>query len=399
MSMAHIDTKAAVPLFEFARNHGGLSANGWDAYGSTYWAASRDELALATWLDGLHAYPSHYEFYYEISMAYRGLQNYGAERIWLAKWVGTGKAHAADHYELGLLLLTSDAGSAQEELTQAASMDAAFAPVVETLQTSLTLAALETGPSPRLVVLGRGLGLVNEWRLAEQAFVQAANADAHNAQAWAWLGEARQQTGANGKVELDKALSLAPNDTLVHALRGLYWKRQSRYASALAEYRQAAEAEPENPEWQVALGDAYSLTGDLVSALGSYQKATALAPNNPSYWRLLAIFSADNSVEVLDIGLPAAKKAAGLAPKDPQVLDALGWSYTQAGLPYNGQQTLNQAIVLAPDFPLAHLHLAETLLRMGSQASAQDELNLARQLDANGPVGKMAAQLLRQYFP
>ncbi|MGZ6316048.1 MAG: tetratricopeptide repeat protein, partial [Anaerolineales bacterium] len=83
VSMAHIDTKATIPLFEFARNHGGLSASGWEVYGSAYWAASQDEPALETWLDGLHAYPSHYEFYYEISMAYRGLQNYAAERAWL----------------------------------------------------------------------------------------------------------------------------------------------------------------------------------------------------------------------------------------------------------------------------------------------------------------------------
>ncbi len=153
---------------------------------------------------------------------------------------------------------------------------------------------------------------------------RAVSADAFNAEALAWLGEAQQQAGKDGKAELDKALSLDPHSTLVHALRGLYWKRQGQYASALAEYRQAAVVDPENPEWQVALGDAYSLNGDLVSALASYQKATTLAPNNALYWRLLAMFSADNSVEVLDVGLPAAKKAAGLAPKGSSGLGCTG---------------------------------------------------------------------------
>ena len=178
MSMAHIDTKAAIPLFEFARNHGGLSANGWEVYGSTYWAASQDEAALQTWLDGLHAYPSHYEFYYEISMAYRGLQNYAAEMAWLEKWMRTGKGRAADHYELGLLLLTSAAGSAGRSLrTQPRWMRLSHRSLKH-CKPLLRLPRCETDPSRRLVVLGRGLGLVNEWRLAEQAFEKAADADA-----------------------------------------------------------------------------------------------------------------------------------------------------------------------------------------------------------------------------
>ena len=111
------------------------------------------------------------------------------------------------------------------------------------------------------------------------------------------------------------------------------------------------------------------------------------------------MFCADNAVQVLDVGLPAAQKAAALTPKDPQVLDALGWSYAQAGLLYNAEQTLTKATVLAPDIALAHFHLAETDLRMGDQTSALDQLNQAHQLDANCPVGKLAAQLLSQYFP
>jgi len=114
---------------------------------------------------------------------------------------------------------------------------------------------------------------------------------------------------------------------------------------------------------------------------------------------LLAMFCADNGVQVLDVGLPAAKKAAELAPHDPQSLDALGWSYAQSGLLYDAEQTLLGAIKAAPDSALAHLHLAETYLRQGNNGSALNELKLARQFDANGSTGLFAAQLLKQYFP
>jgi tetratricopeptide (TPR) repeat protein len=249
------------------------------------------------------------------------------------------------------------------------------------------------------VILGRGFGLINEWGLASNILQQAIQVDSRNSEAWAWLGEARQHLGFDGGVELDKALTLDSNDPIVHALRGLYWKRKGNYSNMQEEYLQAAKIEPDNPAWQASMGDTYSANGDLISAFTSYQAATLLAPDNATYWQLLAIFCADNSVHVLEVGLPAAKKAVELAPHDPHSLDALGWSYAQSGLLYNAQQTLLEAIQTNPEFALAHLHLGETYLRKGDDAAALNELKLARQLDENGPTGQFAAQLLKQYFP
>ncbi len=399
LAMFHVNSDDSIAFFRIARQHGALSARGWDLYGSAYWVMSKDQEALDIWLAGLKEYPSYKEFYYLISLAYRGLDNFRAERQSLEEWLATGKAHALEHYELAQLVMTSEPERALQELHIASSMDPAFEPAVQTLTAALNAAAIEPNLARRLVVIGRGLGLVNEWPLAADAFQQAVHADESNAEAWAWLGEARQHTGRSGSEELDTALALDGRDTVVRGLRGLYWKRQGQYSKALAEYLQAAQIEPDNPMWQSSSGEAYALTGDLVSALGSYQAAATLAPNDSAYWRLLALFCADNRVQVLQIGLPAAQKAAELAPSDPQVLDTLGWSYTQAGYLYRGEQTLLKAVQAAPDAALAHLHLAETYLRKGDRASALTEFRLARQLDANGPVGAFATQLLQQYFP
>ena len=62
--------------------------------------------------------------------------------------------------------------------------------------------------------------------------------------------------------------------------------------------------------WLAAIGEENLLNGNLAAALTAYQRATELAPNDATYWRMLAMFCADNGVQVLDIGLPAAKKAA-----------------------------------------------------------------------------------------
>ena len=63
----------------------------------------------------------------------------------------------------------------------------------------------------------------------------------------------------------------------------------------------------------------------MIRALEAYQTATTLAPEDANYWRLLAIFCAQNNVNVKDVGIPAAQQAVVLAKVDATSLDVLGW--------------------------------------------------------------------------
>jgi cytochrome c-type biogenesis protein CcmH/NrfG len=167
----------------------------------------------------------------------------------------------------------------------------------------------------------------------------------------------------------------------------------------LAEYKLAAEYEPENPAWLASIGDAYIQLGDLAAALTAYQRATELAPNESTYWRLLAVFCAGNGVRVEDIGLPAAQKAVDLAPDDIAVLDALGWSYSVSGRHYTAEQTLLDVIARDPNYLPARLHLAMNYLAQGNQVAAYTELAHIRDNDPDGANGQLAEEILKQYFP
>jgi tetratricopeptide (TPR) repeat protein len=392
------DKEDSVRLLEIARQEDSLSAQGWNILGTVFWMNHDVTKSISVWESGLKAFPNSVLLYDQIIMAYHDQNDFAAEQYALTKRLALGE-DAAAHYRLGLILTLFAVQRAQEQFNTASSLDPEFKSVTTTLIFALNASKSEPDPARQFVIIGRGLGLVEEWGLASKAFEHAVSLDGENAEGWAWLGEARQHQGQDGIKELDKALSLDPGDTVVHGLRGLYWKRQGKYSNALAEYQKAAQIEPEIPAWQISIGEAQTLNGDLVSALSSYQKATSLAPADASYWRLLAMFCADNDVHVLEIGLPAAQKAAELAPADPQVLDALGVSYLKAGYLYNAEQNLLKAIKLAPDFAQAHIHLAETYLQKGDRTPAFNELNLARQLDTNGLTGQLATQLLKQYFP
>ena len=185
----------------------------------------------------------------------------------------------------------------------------------------------------------------------------------------------------------------------MHGLRGLYWRRQGQDSERLAEYQAAADLESTNAEWQADLGAAYAATGDPESALASFQKATVFAPDNARYWSLLALFCADHDSHVLDIGLPAARQAVQLAPNDAQALHSLGWSLAQAGRLSAAAGALLEATLLDPSSSAAHLHLAQTYLRLGDQKSALVELQLAFQMDSGGANGHAAWQLINQYSP
>ncbi len=397
-SLAH-DWEHARPALATARKLGALSINSWILYGYSYCCDGVDQQSLEIWADGLKQYPNALIFYYWAAWANRDRTDYVAEQQALQAWLTSGKGKPIDYYRMGELLMASNPERARAPLQQAAAMDSSFANTAKTLQAWLDLAEKQSDMASRLVMIGRGLGYTDDWPLAQSVFKQALSADPQNAEAWALLGEAYQENGADGKAELDKALVLAPENPLVHGLRGLYWKRQGQDAKWLAEYQAAARLEPAGAEWQADLGEAYTTAGDMASAFASYQQATVLAPGNATYWSLLALFCADHDSHVLEVGLPAAQKAAQLAPNDALVLDSLGWSLAQAGQLSEAEATLMEATLLDPGAPAAHLHLAQTYLRLGDEKSAVVELQLAFQLDSGGPVGAAAWKLLNQYSP
>jgi tetratricopeptide (TPR) repeat protein len=175
------------------------------------------------------------------------------------------------NYRLGLLLTLSNPQRALSELDSASELDPALGPAGETLRNAVDLALQNSSASTRSVIIGRGLGLVNEWKLARVAFESAVEIDEKNAEAWAWLGEANQQTGlayGGDNTELEKALGLNPNSPTVRGLRGLYFQRTGNFRQALTEFQAAAALEPKNPTWLVSVGEAYSKNGDLIRALG-----------------------------------------------------------------------------------------------------------------------------------
>jgi len=371
-----------------------LSPKGWVAWGDVNYLNADPERASEVWTQALERENPSDQLYSRLSQIYDENADYPKAAQYLQKYVAMHSDSASAHYRLGLLLTLSDPNKALSELTSSSQLDPQLDPAVQTLRTALSLASLNGSASKRFVIIGRGLGLVEEWPLARAAFEEAIKEDGKNAEAWAWLGEANQQMGQEGSEEIDQALSLNPDSSTVRGLRGLYFQRVGNFREALTEFQSATKLEPDNPAWQVSIGEAHSKLGDLIRALEAYQAATTLAPDDASYWRLLAIFCAQNNVNIKDVGVPAAQRAVILAKEDATSLDVLGWLLLLDARHEEAERTLMRALELDSQNASAHLHLAMVYLQKNDRVSASDHLIKARDL------GNAEAEvLLNQYFP
>ncbi|MBL8099846.1 MAG: hypothetical protein JNK81_11735 [Anaerolineales bacterium] len=375
-----------------------FSEQGWAWLGTSYFQTGEIEKAISTFEMGVQEFQSA-TLYRLLASAYRTQKNWEAEKNALESQIQLDFQDAYAHYRLGVLLMIFYPNEAFDKLNRASTLNVEVDSATETLVTALSIADTQNNQSDKYVTIGRALGLVQEWDLALFAFEKAIESNNQNAEAWAWLGEAKQQLGQDGSADLDKALSLNLKSATVRGLRALYWGRQSNYARALIEYSLANQIEPTNPAWLAGMGEAHAKLGDLIAALEAYQHAIEFAPDDPIYWRLLAMFCADNNFYIEEIGLPAAEQAVSLSPNDATNLDALGYVYFLSGRYSNAEITLLQAIEFSPQYFPAHLHLALTYLAQGNRPAAYNALTYVRDADVSGVYRPFAQQLLNQYFP
>ena len=389
------DAENAIVFFNKAIEHRAISKWGWLDLGMAYQARGELSMAVKAWEKALPLAQATSN----LASAERSMGNFaGAIEYWRAN-IALEPENATAHYTLGLLLTATSPDKALPELMQAVKLNPDLDIPVHSLRNTLNTAFLSDDLSYQFLVSGRTLGALGEWDLAVEAFHNAIAERLNYADAWAWLGEAEQQQGLDGKFEIEQALAFDPESAMVQGLYGMYLQRQGQPDAALTAFHKAADLEPSNPGWQMALGSATEQTGDLVAAYGYYFQAVELAPADASTWRALVTFSVTNDVDVEVTGLPAARKLVDLAPTDWRSYDLAGQveflleDYTAAEI------YLKKAIQMSPTQAAPALHLGLVYMQTGDRISAYSYLYLATTLDPNGPYGWQAGRLLEEYFP
>ncbi|HVN54638.1 MAG TPA: tetratricopeptide repeat protein [Anaerolineaceae bacterium] len=392
------DSAAAIPDLERARKEGQLSLQGWLALGDAYQKQGDLAAGLATWETRASLGGGSKELFERLVDGYDQQGDLEMAVQALRRWKASEPDQAEVLYQLGLHEAVIHPGDAGVILSQAVAADSSLAEKTRTIQTALNVASLEDDAAYKLLIIGRSLASLGDWKLAAETFRRGTLARPDYAEVWAFLGEARQHLGKDGQAELTRAEVLNPDSVLVQALKALYWQRQGKPARAVDSLTKVAGIEPENPTWQLELGNALAALGKLNQALEHYQNAVRLAPVDPFYWRALAGFCVDFNVEMKTVGLPAASQAVALDPNDPSGLDLIGEIFLKTSDTLSAERFLQRSLQASPDYAPAHYHLGFLFLQAGKTSEAYQHLSRAAQLAAGQPLGKQAQRLIDQYF-
>ena len=389
------DAESSILFLNKAIEQGAISKLGWLDLGTASQQRGDISSAMKAWKRAIPLADA----YRYLAQAQQMADNFPAAiEDWQA-YVAQVPDNANAHYQLGLLFAATNLEKAQPELMRAIQLSPDLEKPIQGLRTALNTAFLSDNHAYQYLVSGQALAALGHWDMATEAFHNALRANANYAEAWAWLGLAKQQQGQVGSYEFGQALTFNPESAIVQGLYGMYLQHEGKLNEALAAYQKAANLEPDNPGWQMALGNAFEQAGDLVSAYSNYSHAVELAPEDPSTWRALATFSVNNVVDVDVAGMPAARKLVELAPDDWQSYDLAGQA---AYLLYDystAETYLKKAIELAPTQAAPDLHLGLVYLQVGALPSAYSFINLAKTFDPNGRYGWQAGRLLEQFFP
>lgn len=311
------------------------------------------------------------------------------------------------YYQVGRLYAITDPLKALPYLAQAAEIDPSNATNAQALYDKIRTASLFDQPAYTLLTSGRQLGDSGEWVYAAEAFKHATELDPGYADAWAFLGEARQQidmqeTGASsgaGLFELEQSLQLDSNSVLANTFMGLHWERQQDYAKAQFYLKQAIANKPDDPYLYTELGNILSKAGDLPTAQLAYEKAIQQAPQNPLFYRLKAEFALENQIQIRELALPAARQALMINQNDPESLDLMAKIMLELQDYYSAESYAQAAIQADTNYTPAYLHLGTAYLNRGEADLSRKWLGLAVKNNPSSWAAAQATRMIEYYFP
>ena len=337
-----------------------------------------------------------------LSRAYFRLREYPGARAALESLLLLRPEDAGLHYQLGLLLAAVDPGAAVEHLEEARRLSPELEKQAGKLRAEILAASLEDDRTYTLVSAGRVLAAMNEWELAVEAFSQAALANPGYAEAWAYLGEARQHLPQDekqastqaGLAEIQRALQLDPKSLAAHLFLSIYWSRQGRYDLAQQAISEALQIHPQEAALHAELGGVLAFSGDLAGAAEAYLQAAALEPENAWYQRRVVDFSLTYNYQLEALALPAARRALSLSPGDADNLDAMAQVQIRLGQLEAAMESLVRALKADAQNAAAHLHYGYLLMLQGEAAAALEHFQLAESLAPGSSTAEQAQRLM-----
>jgi tetratricopeptide (TPR) repeat protein len=311
------------------------------------------------------------------------------------------------YYQIGCLYAVIDPSKSLPFLIQAAEIDPNNGIHAQTLHDKIRTAGLFDEPSYTLLIAGRQLADWGEWELAVEAFHNATVLRPGYSDAWAFLGEARQQLSLwetnlvsdTGFAELEYAIHIEPRSALANTFMGLYWERRDDYSQANNYIEQAIAASPNDPFLYAEHGNILAKMGDLPAAQSAYEAAIQLTPRDSLFYRMLAEFALQYQIQIRELALPAARQAINLDPGNASALDVMAQVMLMLEDYHSAERFAQRAVQADPGFAAAYLHLGIAYVYLQEPDLARQWLNQAQAANPDSGIASQAKRMLEYYFP
>jgi tetratricopeptide (TPR) repeat protein len=369
------------------------------ALGDAYLGQGDRAVALAQWELARKDEPDDDGLLVRLANNYEAVGRYPEAIAALTRLADLRRTDSLVHYRLALLTAATSPTDALARLTLVASLSADLAPNAQALSQAIEAGRATGDEAYTFGRVGFAFVQLKEWGLAELALTRATMLDSSYADAYAYLGLAQDMQSKDGLAANERAITLAPQSPLAQYLIGLHWRRAGNSEKALPYLKQAQALDPQNPAVAAEIGGAYASLNDLAQAETWLTEAVRIAPQSPQFWLLLARFYTDNEYHVAELGLPAARMAAGLNPSSALAADALGYALVLTRDPVNGEKALERALTLDPNLPSLYYHFGVLYAAQGKITEAKAAFNHTLALDPQGPYGGLALKALAQIAP
>jgi tetratricopeptide (TPR) repeat protein len=156
------------------------------------------------------------------------------------------------------------------------------------------------------------------------------------------LVDARDYNGAIAVYQ--RAATLAPKNSRIHAGIGYLYTQQSDFTSALAAYRRAIAINPNNSEFYYAVGYIKSNTRDNKGAKEAYRRAIQLNRNNFNAYLGLGV--AQTSLGDYEAAMWAYDQAINLDKNNPRIYELMGSMFKKRQQRTRANSVLRKALDL-----------------------------------------------------
>ena len=184
--------------------------------------------------------------------------------------------------------------------------------------------------------------------------------------------------------------SQADNTSLseLYMLESDLYHTDKQYGKALLMNKRAAELLPKNSNILYSQALLYEALKDLPSSEKVLKSILVFDKNNSNAMNALGYLLTDQTTR-FDEALVYIKAAYRLQPRDPMIIDSLGWVHFKMGNIKKAETYLRQAYKLRPDVEIA-AHLIELLAKKGADNEAK---TLLQEMLKNNPDNEVLLRL------